>query len=248
MKATLCIRRAGLKERMPQGPQEFLRDMNRLSMAMSAQRRTKDGRKQRKRILRQMKALEKRIAGHARAHRDALLQRRAETDLGEGRARDIIARIEGVLEQLPAAIKQAHERIIGGRQVANADKILSLYDADIEIIVRGKAGAQIEFGNKLSLVESKQGLVLDYKLHEDNPADSSLVPPVIIRLVDEMRLPIGKLWADRGMFSKSNQAYLEQRGIQSGLCPRDPEELAQKPARGRVCPLADSKSPECVKA
>ena len=35
-KGTACIRRAGLKTRMPQAPEEFLRDMNRQCMAMSA--------------------------------------------------------------------------------------------------------------------------------------------------------------------------------------------------------------------
>ena len=42
--------------------------------------------------------------------------------------------VERMLDQLPAAIKQAHERIIGGRRVANEDKILSLYDGDINVI------------------------------------------------------------------------------------------------------------------
>ena len=54
-------------ERVPaQGPEEFLSEMNKLCMAMSAGWRTKDGKKSRKRILRRMKKLEGRIAGHAR--------------------------------------------------------------------------------------------------------------------------------------------------------------------------------------
>jgi hypothetical protein len=38
---------------------------------------------------------------------------------------------------MPAAIHQAHERIIGGRKVANAEKVLSLYERDLHVIVRG---------------------------------------------------------------------------------------------------------------
>jgi hypothetical protein len=52
---------------------------------------------------------------------------------------------------LPRAQKQAHERIIGERKVANAEKILSLYEPDIQVLVRGNAGAEVEFGNKLLL-------------------------------------------------------------------------------------------------
>jgi hypothetical protein len=175
-----------------------------------------------------MKRLAKRVQSHAQGHRDALASRREETTLSEGQARVILQRIDNVLAQLPAAIKQAHERIIGERPVANADKILSLYDRDLEVIVRGKAGAEVEFGNKFSLVENAQGLILDYKLHRDNPSDSKLVEPSVKRLLQEQKLPIKQLWSDRGMSSKANEKMLENYGVRSGLCPRNPIELKAK--------------------
>lgn len=227
IKATLCIRRAGLKQRMPQEPEEFLCAMNKQCMAMSAQRRQKDSKRQRKRILRVMKKLAKRIGEHGAAHLHALQTRRSETELSLGQAHVIEQRIERVLEQLPAAIKQAHERIIGGRQVKNADKILSLYDEQVALIVRGKANAEVEFGNKFTLVENRVGLIIDYQLHEGNPADSNLVPPCVQRL-KASDLPVNKLWTDRGMFSAANEALLVANGLQSGLCPRDPHELARR--------------------
>ena len=61
--------------------------------------------------------------------------------------------------RLPAAIRQAHERIIGERPVASADKILSLYEDDLHVIVRGKAGAEVEFGNTLLLAENLDGII-----------------------------------------------------------------------------------------
>ncbi|MCX6856972.1 MAG: transposase [Verrucomicrobia bacterium] len=228
VKGTLCIRKAGLKQRMPQEPRDFLCDMNKLCMAMSAQRRAKDGKKSRKAILRQMKKLARRVNDHAQAHLDVLAQRRAETDLSEGQARVITQRLENVIKQLPAAIKQAHERIIGERQVRNEDKILSLYDGSVDIIVRGKAGAEVEFGNKLSLVESRQGLIIDYHLHRENISDSKLVEPSLQRIIGQMKLDLKKLWADRGMFSRSNEALLKAYGIQSGLCPRNPADLKER--------------------
>ena len=228
MKATVLIRKAGLKIRMPQEPLDFLSDMNTLCMKMSAKRRAADSSKQRKQVLREMKALEKRIAGHARAHLDALRTRCGETDLTAGQARVIIARIEGVLEQLPAATKQAHERIIGGRQLRNEDKILSLYDDSINVIVRGKAGAEVEFGNKLWLGETREGLIVDYKLYRDNPGDPTLVRPAIQRLLVEQAIGIKHAWGDRGLASKANKELLEELGIRDGLCPRDVAELSNR--------------------
>ena len=54
MKATLLIRRAGLRGRM-QPPEAFLRRMNRWSMEMTQQTRRAGGKEGRKRVLRQMK-------------------------------------------------------------------------------------------------------------------------------------------------------------------------------------------------
>ena len=56
MKATLLIRRAGLRGRM-EAPEAFLGRMNRLAMEMSQQARRAGTKKGRKRVLRQMKRL-----------------------------------------------------------------------------------------------------------------------------------------------------------------------------------------------
>lgn len=228
MKATVLIRKAGLRHRMPQEPLAFLSDMNTLCMKMTAKFRTKEGRKHRKAVLREMKKLTRRIGRHARRHLDIFEKRAGETGLGEGHVRQIKERIEGVLEQLPAAIEQAHERIIGGRKLPNKDKILSLYDPDAEVIVRGKSNAEVEFGNKLWLGETREGLIVDYRLERNQSSDSSHVKPAIDRLVTEQNLPVKSAWGDRGLHSKANEKLLKSRGIQSGLCPRSVAELADR--------------------
>jgi hypothetical protein len=228
MKATTLIRKHGLKNRMPQEPLEFLSDMNTLCMKMTAKGKSPDSRKQRKKVLREMKTLEKRIARHATSHLEALKARRHESDLSEAQAQQIIVRMENLLQQLPAAVKQAHERMIGGRQVANGEKILSLYDDSINVIKRGKAGAAVEFGNKLWLGENADGIIVDYKLYQDNPSDSALTKPALKRLVDDQKMAVKNVWGDRGLASKLNSTMLDRREIRNGLCPRDVSELSDK--------------------
>lgn len=230
MKATVLIRNAGLKLRMPQDPLAFLSDINALCMQMAAQRRRPGSKKNRKATLRLMKKLTAKVAGHARAHRDLLLRRREETGLSEKEAARITGRIDGILTQLPAAIRQAHERIIGERPVANEDKILSLYDADVDVIVRGKAGAEVEFGSKLWLGELPSGLIADYDLLRDNAADTALLPAALERLEaqPELMARIGAACGDRGIHSAANEAQLKDRGIDSFLCPRQPQVLAER--------------------
>lgn len=228
MKATVLIRREGLKQRMPQEPLQFLSDMNKLAMAMCASGRRPDAKKQRKRVLRQMKALQRKITRHAQAHRDLLAARRGETGLSEKQAQVILDRIDNVLTQLPAAIHQAHERIIGERAVPNAEKILSLYEHEVEVLKRGKAGADVEFGNKLWLGETRAGLIVDWELLAEAKADSALVVPAVDRLKGAMKIKVQQAWGDRGLFSQKNEKQLTKRDIKSGLCPRDPAELQRR--------------------
>jgi hypothetical protein len=228
MKATKLIRREGLKRRMPQEPLGFLRDINQLAMAMSAGGRRPDAKKWRKRTLRQMKVLERTIMRHAQAHRELLARRWAETAWSEKQAQAILRRLDGVLAQLPAAIAQAHERIIGERPVRNADKILSLYEPEVEVLKRGKAGADVEFGNKLWLGETRAGLIVDFALLPEAKADTALVLPAVDRLVKGQQIKVACVWGDRGLFSQANTTGLAKRGLQSGLCPRDPAELQQR--------------------
>lgn len=228
MKATVIIRREGLKHRMPQEPLGFLSDINTLVMKMTAANRVKGGRKKRKAVLREMKALGKRIARHARNHLALLERQGSKTTLSQGRRNHLRERMETILKQVKPAIKQAHERIIGGRQIKNEDKILSLYDPAINIIVRGKSNAQVEFGNKLWLGETRQGLIADYMLDSGQTGDSKHVIPAVERLTKEQNLPVKKIWGDRGLDSATNARELQKKQIYNGLCPKSVTKLKEK--------------------
>ena len=228
MKGTLLIREAGLKTRMEE-PREFLRRINQLSMAMSQEGRRSGGKKGRKRVLRQIKRLVAVVRAHAKRHRQLLDQKWEQTRWTRCQAEQILRRIDGVLELLPRAQKQAHERIIGGRPVANAEKILSLYDTDVRVIVRGKAGAEVEFGNTVLLGENRQGVILDFALYQEQaPADSQLVFESTLRVWDGTGRGVGGVVTDRGFYSASNSRTLQESGTFDGLCPRRPEELKRR--------------------
>jgi hypothetical protein len=105
-----------------------------------------------------------------------------QTDLHEGEVRQILARLDKVRQQLPVTIKQANERIIGSRRVANATKVLSLYEHAVHVIVRGKAGAEVEFGNTLLLAEQSDGVIVDWKYVQGQaPADSKFLKEDLAR-------------------------------------------------------------------
>ena len=227
MQSVELIRSHGLKSRMCE-PQEFITKINRLSMEMTHTRRKKNGKKERKRVLREMKRIVTVVRAHAQRYRALLDENWQATDWTRPQAEQVLKRIDSVLEALPAAVKQAHERIIGERQVANDEKLLSLFEPHIHVIVRGKAGEEVEFGNLLVLGEQIDGLIMDWELFkEEVPADMRLVCPSVERAESALEVGIKGLVTDRGFDNKANVKWLEGRGTFSGLCPRDPRALRE---------------------
>lgn len=228
MKAVKLIRGQGLRHRMEE-PTAFITRMNRLCIEMTHSPKRLDGWRHRKRVLRRMDRLVRCVQQHARRYRhllDALWQRTAWT---RPQADQVLRRLDGILQQLPAARKQARQRIIRGEPVANEEKILSLYEPAARVVVRHKAGAEVEFGNKLLLGETRQGLLIDWELFErPAPQDALLVPGRIARIEANLQIRIKELGADRGFDSARNQQRLDKHNIFNGICPRVPRQLRQR--------------------
>ncbi len=212
MKAVEIIRKHGLKNRMPAGgPASFLKKINQLSINMANSRRQKNGRKMRKAILRKIKKLTKIVEQHARAHCELLENNRVDSDLSEAQAAVVVSRIKGVLEKLPQAVKQAHDRIIGGRRVASADKILSLYEPETKVIVRGKSDAEVEFGNKLLLGENREGLITCWELYDEVHNDDGLLEDALTQTAANTGTAVKLMCGDRGFGNKENQRILAEQ-------------------------------------
>ena len=165
MSSVRLIRDQGLKHRMEE-PESFIRRINGLCIKMTHVGNRKDqsqSRRERKQTLRQMDRLVGTVRNHARRYRELLAAHWEQTDWTRPQAEQVLGRMDQVLEQLPAARQQARRRILQGQLVPNEEKILSLYEADVHVIVRKKAGAEVEFGNTLFLAENPQGVILDWE-------------------------------------------------------------------------------------
>lgn len=243
MKAVRLIRTHGLKQRMAP-PEEFLKAMNRLSIQMTFARRATDSKKQRKKILRLMKQQLTVVTGHARRHRELLDKDWRQTDWTRPQAEQVLRRMDHVLALLPQAQKQAHERIIGERRVDNADKVLSLYETDTRVIVRGKAGASVEFGNTLVLGEQRNGLIMDWQLYRATaPADVRQLAPSLKRMETAFGTDVIRaVGADRGLSSAANEALLLSKGIYDGICPKAPARLKERMGEAQFVSLQRRRS------
>lgn len=236
IKAIELIRSQGLKHRINE-PKKFLREMNKLCIEMTHARKKKGAKKMRKKIFRKMKKLTKTVENHARNYHQLLESRWQKTDWSELETQEVLERLQNVLDQLPQAVHQAHERLIGDRRVANKDKILSLYEPDAHVLLRGKAGAEVEFGNGLYLAEQADGLIVDWKfIKEQPPGDNTLVRDSIKRITKTYGSP-KSYTGDRGFDSPANRTDLETSDIVNAICPRSVPQLKERLEDDYFCQL-----------
>jgi transposase, IS5 family len=110
-------------------------------------------------------------------------------------------------------IDQARRRVLNGEQVPNAEKIYSIFEPHTDLIKRGKVRTPVEFGHKVFLAESAQGLITQYEVLKGNPSDEVHVASSL----DRHRETFGRVpelyGSDRGFFSEKNVASCAQEGV-----------------------------------
>jgi IS5 family transposase len=110
-------------------------------------------------------------------------------------------------------IDQTRRRVLEGEQVLNAEKIYSIFEPHTDLIKRGKVRAPVEFGHKVLLVESAQGLITHYEVLKGNPSDEQHVEASLERHKEAFGRAPELYGADRGFFSEKNVTRCEQVGV-----------------------------------
>jgi transposase, IS5 family len=110
-------------------------------------------------------------------------------------------------------INQARRRILDGEQVANDEKIYSIFEPHTDLIMRGKVRTPYEFGHKVFLAESAKGLITQYKVLKGNPSDAIYVAPSLKWHKKAFGHAPDVYGADRGFFSEQNLALCARSGV-----------------------------------
>src|SRR5437867_10314143 len=117
-------------------------------------------------------------------------------------------------------IDQARRRVLEGEQVPNAEKIYSIFEAHTDLIKRGKVRTPVEFGHKVFLAESAQGLITQYEVLKGNPSDDVHVAPSLQRHKQAFGRAPELYGSDRGFFSEPNLASCIQGGVKVVCIPQ----------------------------
>jgi IS5 family transposase len=117
-------------------------------------------------------------------------------------------------------IDQTRRRVLEGEQVPNAAKIYSIFEPHTDLIKRGKVRTPVEFGHKVFLAESAQGLITQYEVLKGNPSDEQHVEPSLERHKDTFGRAPELYGSDRGFFSEKNVKSCEQDGVKVVCIPQ----------------------------
>lgn len=98
-------------------------------------------------------------------------------------------------------VDQAYRRIVRKEAVPSSEKIVSLFESDTDILVKGFR--DVAFGHKVMLTTGKSSMITSLSILDGNPKDSTLVhgaltehvavfgaPPTLQHLMDA--LPPGR--------------------------------------------------------
>ena len=123
--------------------------------------------------------------------------------------RSDIRQVIGLTKQV---IDQTRRRVLWGEKVPASEKILSIFEPHTDIIIKGGRGP--EYGHKVFLTSGRSGLVLDCKVLQGNPADSTLVEEFLSRHTDWFGEVPHQVAFDGGFTSAANLAHLKDKGVQ----------------------------------
>jgi IS5 family transposase len=134
-------------------------------------------------------------------------------------------------------INQTRRRVIEGEQVPAEEKVYSIFESHTDLIKRGKQRKPLEFGHKVFLAESAQGLITDYQVLDGNPADTTQVRPSLERHRQVFHCAPDLYAGDRGFYSAENLDECQQAGVSQVSIPQrggqktaDREALERSPA------------------
>jgi len=134
--------------------------------------------------------------------------------------KQLCQQITGYCELGDRVIDQTRRRVIDGEQVPAAQKVYSIFESHTDLIKRGKVRKPVEFGHKVFLAESAQGLITDYQVLDGNPADTSQVQSSLERHQRIFHCAPDLYAGDRGFYSAENGDACQKAGVSQVSIPQ----------------------------
>ena len=101
----------------------------------------------------------------------------------------------------------ARERLAEGRPVELSDRLFSIFEPHTELIYRGKARAQVEFGHRILVTEDSAGFIIAASVMPNGEQDRDAALPLVKALLKQYP-KLKRVSFDRGFHSPDNQTEI----------------------------------------
>nr|MBA3351563.1 ISNCY family transposase [Blastocatellia bacterium] len=132
-----------------------------------------------------------------------------------GRRREKLIEVRALLDHYAGlatrVLDQTRRRVFGGESVPASEKVVSIFEHHADVIVKDRR--ETLYGHKVCLSTGKTSLIMDCKVLEGNPADSTLAEDMIERHIQITGHAPRQAAYDGGFTSRSNLKSLKMQGV-----------------------------------
>jgi IS5 family transposase len=160
------------------------------------------------------------VVGNARAGLEKTCTMRGKDMFADMAIEELRRQIRHFCRLGDRVIDQARRRVLCGEQVATDEKIYSIFEPHTDLIKRGKVRTPVEFGHKVFLAESAQGLITQYEVLKGNPPDEMHVASSLQRHRQAFGEAPQLYGSDRGFFSEQNLTSCKRAGVKVACIPQ----------------------------
>ena len=135
-------------------------------------------------------------------------------------ARKATEHLDQYLPRIEKVINQTEQRVFKEKQVANSEKIISLFEPHSYVVRKGKRRKPKEFGQVVKIQEADGGIITDFQSYPSQPCDSDLFIPSIETHWQQFDLLPHLACGDRGFYSHANEQMAYQMGVRRVCLPK----------------------------
>jgi IS5 family transposase len=120
------------------------------------------------------------LFGWARSVRQELARsRRLSGVMDVAKAAAIVEQIDHYLVLGQQVVDQARRRVLERERVPNEEKLFSIFESHTELLKRGKAGKDVEFGHMIQMQQVDGKFITDYDVFDKRPVEYELLDSVL---------------------------------------------------------------------
>jgi IS5 family transposase len=154
------------------------------------------------------------LFGWARSVRQELARsQRFASVMDMAKATAIVEQIDHFIELGERIVDQARRRVLEGERVPNEEKLFSIFESHTELLIRGKAGKNVEFGHMIQIQQVDGKFITDYDVFDKRPVEYKLLESVLENHKKLFGHYPDELAADKGYYESMNAVDRLQRKV-----------------------------------